>query len=190
MFKKIITIIFVAIVLKNNLSSQIINKISTNYTNIYQFNKNKKPRNSSTAFWLSAIVPGAGQIYNGKFWKLPFIYGAGYYTFTHYQKNNTEYKMYFHDHLILDDTNSTEPLYMGINDKNILYQKMSEVDRKRSLFFLGIILVWTLNAVDAYVDAELSNFDVSDNLALNIHPKIDYLNNKPFAAICVKLYLK
>lgn len=190
MLKNKILIFLFVVTITNSLSSQVINRFLVNYTDIYHFNKDKKPRNPKTAVWLSTILPGAGQVYNGKFWKVPFIYGAGYLTFTQYQKNNSDYKNYYHDHLILDDSNSTEQLLMGITDVNILYQKLSESGRKRSLFLLGTVLVWTLNIVDAYVDAELSNFDVSKDLAFNIHPKIDYLNNKPFAALCVKLYIK
>lgn len=190
MLKNKILFFLILFFLKTCLYSQIINKFSTNYTNIYQFNKDKKPRNPKTAMFLSSALPGAGQIYNRKIWKVPFIYAAGYFTFTQYQKNSSDYKKYYHDHLILDDSSSTEQLIMGITDINVVYQKLSETGRKRSLFLLGTVLVWTLNVVDAYVDAELSNFDVSNNLAFNINPKIGYLNNKPFAAISVKLYLK
>ncbi len=143
----------------------------------------KPPKNPVVATVLSAVIPGSGQIYNGKYWKTPLIYlvlaGDYYYT----NKMNLYYKAYLHDLWLLQlmENNDTALnyglLFMGITDINTVKSKKDLFRRQRDLGIFAFIGIWGLNVLDAYVDAQLSNFDVSEDLSLNISPFYNYFNS-------------
>ncbi len=143
----------------------------------------KPPKNPTIAAFASAIFPGAGQIYNGKYWKVPIIYAAigasGYYTYT----ANYYYKLYLHDLWLLEKMNDGDTawnqalLVMGIYDEDQLREKKNSLRRDRDLGLFITIGLWGLNILDAYVDAQLSNFDVSDDLSMSVKP---FLKGYPF----------
>ncbi len=129
---------------------------------------------------LSAIIPGAGQIYNQKYWKLPIVYGAlGYFAYDIY----ASYKLYTDLSFALvalnklkqndsTDFKKVDPIIQRLNVTSVENYKnrfRRQVDES-SLWFL---VFWGLNIVDAAVDAHLKSFDVSDNLTLKIHPNVN-----------------
>jgi hypothetical protein len=119
---------------------------------------------------LSAIVPGAGQVYNRKYWKLPIVYaglGVGYYFFS---QNYTQYKAYKEayidrQHDILGDD------FSEISDAE-LESRVASTHKNYELAIVGTLVVYVLNIVDASVDAHLFYFDISDDLSMNIQPTI------------------
>lgn len=139
--------------------------------------------NSSRATWLAAIIPGAGQIYNRKYWKLPIIYGgfvACAYALTW---NNMMYADYSQAYLdIMDNdpnTNSYLDFFVGgkptLSDEQLQAQLKRKKDfyrRNRDLSIFIFIGVYIISIIDAYVDAELSNFDISKDLSLKIEPAV------------------
>lgn len=138
--------------------------------------------------WLALILPGAGQIYNRKYWKLPFIYG-GFVGCTYaITWNNQMYHDYSQAYMdIMDDDPNTQSynqfLHLGaqINESNI--ERYKEIFRKRKdkyrrwrdLGTFVMIGIYAFSVIDAYVDASLSEFDISDDLSLRIEPTM--LNN-------------
>ena len=158
--------------------------------------KIKKKRDWSTwkpdpkrALWLALVLPGAGQIYNRKYWKLPIIYGGFIGCAYAMRWNNQMYIDYSQAYLdIMDnDPNTasyTQFLHLGnqINSSNI--ERYKEVFRSRrdryrrwrDLSFFVMLGVYALSVIDAYVDASLSTFDISDDLSLQVQPAI--INNK------------
>lgn len=140
------------------------------------------------ALWLALVLPGAGQIYNRKYWKLPIIYGGFVGCAYAMSWNNQMYHDYSQAYLdIMDDDPNTQSynqfLHLGatIDDSNI--ERYKEIFRKRkdryrrwrdmSMFvFIG---VYAFSVIDAYVDASLSQFDISDDLSLRVEPAV--LNN-------------
>ncbi len=122
---------------------------------------------------MSAIVPGLGQVMNKKYWKVPIIYGGGL-TLAYFIKiNNQEYKNYQEALIQRSDTNSTaEEQYPNFSDQELKNRK-DYYRRNRDLCYIFAGVLYVLNIVDAYVDAQLMDFDVSDNLSLRINP---YLN--------------
>ncbi|MCK9179247.1 MAG: DUF5683 domain-containing protein [Bacteroides sp.] len=142
--------------------------------------------NPTRATWLAVVFPGAGQIYNRKYWKLPIFYGgfAGCaYALTW---NNNMYKDYskaYRD-LMSDDPNknSYEELlppnhgYSKSQLESVLKNRKDRFRRYRDLSIFAFIGVYVLSIIDAYVDAELSNFDISPDLSMRIEPAI--LNNQ------------
>ena len=153
---------------------------------------NKPPRDWSTwkpdpqrALWLALVVPGAGQIYNRKYWKLPIIYGGFMGCIYALTWNNQMYKDYSQAYLdIMDDDPTTASynkfLHLGvkINSQNesryieIFKNRKDKYRRWRDLSFFVMLGVYALSVIDAYVDAELSAFDISKDLSLKVEPAI------------------
>ncbi|MFA3781919.1 DUF5683 domain-containing protein [Melioribacteraceae bacterium 4301-Me] len=107
----------------------------------------------------SALVPGLGQFYTEKYWKIPVIWGfLGYFTYQWFNTNNS-YK-YYRD-LYLQSLTSDPNGNTGYKNLREFYKD------QRDLFAVYIGLTYFLNLVDAYVDAHLFDFDVSKNVALN-----------------------
>ncbi|MCO6175548.1 DUF5683 domain-containing protein [Flavobacterium sp. NRK F10] len=139
------------------------------------------PLSPSKAAFYSAVVPGLGQIYNKKYWKLPLVYGglaAGIYFYTW---NNNKYHEYRDEYKRrLDGTSDpNHPIYAGLDDDRLIRaQKFHQ--RNRDLSALITAGIYILNIVDANVDAHLMQFNVNDNLSLapDIHQnQIDYKFN-------------
>ncbi len=137
---------------------------------------------SKKALWLS-FIPGVGQIYNRKYWKLPIFYGGFVGSIYAWSWNNQMYHDYSRAYAdITDDDPTTQSynhfLHLGvtIDDSNkVLYQEVfkkrkDRYRRWRDLSIFATVAVYALSIVDAYVDASLSEFDISDNLSLRIAP--------------------
>lgn len=136
------------------------------------------------ALWLSLVLPGAGQIYNRKYWKLPIIYGGFLgcaYALTWNQMMYRDYSQAYLD--IMDDDPNTKsyldmlpPRYdiTGREEqfKKIFKRKKDFYRRYRDLSAFCFIGVYLLSVVDAYVDAQLSEFDISPDLSMKVEPAV------------------
>lgn len=144
--------------------------------------------NAKRAMWLAIVLPGAGQIYNRKYWKLPIIYGGFVGCAYALRWNNMMYKDYSQAYMdLMDNDPNTQSynqfLHLGvkIDETNIDRYKTLFKNRKdrfrrwRDLSVFCMIGVYALSIVDAYVDASLSEFDISNNLSLRVEPTI--INN-------------
>ncbi|MBL0329467.1 MAG: hypothetical protein IPP64_08645 [Bacteroidetes bacterium] len=133
---------------------------------------NKKPYHSPRkAALLSAILPGAGQVYNKKYWKLPIIYaGAAGLTYS-FQFNHSRYVKYRNAYKYrIDDDASTTDDYIGVYTDDNLNTLQKYYHRYRDLTVIGFAALYALNIIDASVDAHLFTFDVSDDLTMNVAP--------------------
>jgi len=141
------------------------------------------------AMWLALVIPGGGQIYNRKYWKLPIVYGGIIGCLYAMNWNNNMYKDYSQAYLdLIDKDPGTQSynmfLHLGtqIDDSNkdrykdIFKKRKDKFRRWRDLSFFVLLGVYALSVIDAYVDAELSNFDISKDLSLKVEPTI--LNNR------------
>ena len=124
--------------------------------------------NPTKATWLALVIPGGGQIYNRKFWKLPIFYGgfAGCaYALTWNSKMYNDYADAYRD-AVNGNWNSSSitdllpPGYTG------------NIRRYRDLSIFAFAAVYLLSVVDAYVDAELSNFDITPDLSMKVEPAV------------------
>ena len=120
---------------------------------------------------MSAILPGAGQVYNKKYWKIPIIYagfaGLGYLAVT----NNSDYKIYKDAYrLRLDGNESTLDEYVGIYSDEDLVTLKDYYRRNRDLSYICMGLLYALNIIDASVDAHLFYFNVNDDLTMLVQP--------------------
>jgi len=154
--------------------------------------KAKKQRDWSTwrpnpqrALWLALVFPGGGQIYNRKYWKLPIVYGGFVGCIYALRWNNTMYKDYAQAYLdIMDDDPGTASynkfLHLGrtidsTNEdryKQIFKSRKDRFRRWRDLSFFCMVAVYAISVIDAYVDAELSEFDISKDLSLKVEPTV------------------
>lgn len=142
------------------------------------------------AVLLSMIIPGGGQIYNRKYWKLPIFYG-GYlgcvYALTW---NNQTYHDYMQAYVdILDDDPETTS-YMDFLPStydveankdwlsSVLKNRKDMYRRYRDISIFCFAGVYLLSIIDAYVDAELSHFDVSRDLSLDVNPGITVTDHR------------
>ena len=142
------------------------------------------------ALWLALVIPGGGQIYNRKYWKLPLVYGGFIGCMYAMSWNNTMYKDYSQAYIdLMDNDPSTQSynqfLHLGMKitteaDKkryqDIFRTRKDKYRRWRDLSFFVMLGVYALSVIDAYVDAELSVFDISDDLSLRVEPTI--INNR------------
>ncbi len=114
---------------------------------------------------LSTALPGLGQIYNQKYWKVPVIYAAFAGLAYSINFNQTKYIKYRNAYITSLDNTYTGPYSQ--DQLAILYKYYH---RYRDLSVIGVCLLYVLNIADASVDAHLFSFDVDNNLSFNIHP--------------------
>ena len=171
------------------------NMDSTNIANDKQGKKVKVKRDWSTwmpnakrAMWLAIVIPGAGQIYNRKYWKLPIVYGGFLGCLYAIRWNNQMYNDYSQAYMdIMDNDPNTQSynefLHLGatITPENTeryqdMFRRRKDYYRRyRDLSVFILIGVYALSVIDAYVDASLSEFDISKDLSLRVQPAI--INN-------------
>lgn len=137
------------------------------------------------ALWLALVIPGGGQIYNRKFWKLPIFYGGFVGCIYALRWNGQMYKDYSQAYLdIMDDDPRTESynqfLHLGMKIdasnmeryKQIFKSRKDKYRRWRDLSFFCLLGVYAVSVIDAYVDAEMSNFDISRDLSMKVRPTV------------------
>lgn len=150
--------------------SVIVENKSLDTVKIQSYAKRYSPRK---AILYAAVLPGLGQVYNKKYWKLPLVYGGFYaigYYINRYNNLFTEYKGYLFYNL--------ENNLRGDNDENPTInlttgQLRTIVDKaRRERDFMIILLggMYLLQMVDAHVDSHLKEFDLNPNLQVSIEP--------------------
>jgi Family of unknown function (DUF5683) len=119
----------------------------------------------------SAILPGLGQAYNKKYWKIPVVYVGfgitGYFAIDN-QKQYKTYRDAFNQRLDGDET-TIDAFADSYTDEDLRLLK-NFYRRNRDLSYIAFGLIYVLNIVDATVDAHLFNFDVGDDLSLQWSP--------------------
>lgn len=144
------------------------------------------------AVWMAAILPGAGQIYNRSYWKLPIVYGGLMgcaYAIVLNQTSFDTYKTAYRD-ILTDEVLSTDPKrsYNAILPKGYDVERMggcerytqtlenqqSTFRRYRDISIVATLLVYGLSIIDAYVDAQLFDFEMTPDLSMNIEPDLYY----------------
>ncbi|MFZ2906475.1 MAG: DUF5683 domain-containing protein [Cyclobacteriaceae bacterium] len=119
----------------------------------------------------AAVLPGLGQIYNKKYWKLPLVYGGfiGFgYGISFYQKGYTKYKSELFDILETGDDYSTS----GFTEDQ-LRTIVDRYRRERDFFIILMAGMYLLQIVDAHVDAHLKEFDLNPNLHVRLQPTME-----------------
>ncbi|NMH29358.1 hypothetical protein G6047_15070 [Flavobacterium sp. SE-s28] len=122
------------------------------------------PLRPAKAAFYSAILPGMGQVYNKRYWKVPLVYGAIGTSLYFYLDSDKKYRIY---------RNELKARYSGYGDPDLAYldddrlinvQKLYRKNREYSALFIGLFYV--LQIVEANIDAHLKQFNVSDDLSV------------------------
>ena len=136
------------------------------------------PLRPTKASFYSALLPGLGQAYNKKYWKLPIVYGAIGTSIYFYINNNKKYNNYRDAYKRrLQGFNDDEYQYL---DDSRLIQAQRFYQRNRDLSLLVTVAFYVLNIVDANIDAHLAQFNVNDKLSFQpeVYPnEINYKLN-------------
>lgn len=129
--------------------------------------RTKNDHSPLTAMVFSALLPGMGQIYNQKLWKLPFVYGGLASIYYVIDFNQRGYKR-FGNAIKLRPNDE----FAGTRSEKDLIVIRNAYRRNRDLAIIGISAFYLLNVIDAYVDAHFFSWDISDDLAYNFEPLI------------------
>ncbi len=137
--------------------------------------------NPKVATFRSAVLPGWGQAYNKKYWKIPIIYGALGTTAGVFLYNLKTYKLLRKAVVLRSDTlpgndDQVDPQFINLSTESIRsYRNAFRQNVDYSVLFF--LVFWGLNVVDATVDAHLKAFDITPDITLKIRPGINYMNN-------------
>ncbi len=131
--------------------------------------KEKENFHSPKKATLLALVPGAGQAYNRKYWKMPIVYATMgtciYFTIS----NQKQFKRFKNAYMQRDNGEHDE--FYGILSQEAILNNMDRNRTIRDYMLAGTILLYALQIVDATVDAHLFYFDVGDNLSARFYPQ-------------------
>jgi len=144
--------------------------------------KRVKYRSPQRAIILSAVLPGLGQAYNKKYWKIPIIYGVGaglYYMYEHKDHQYTFFREAYENATNETDERNYQNEYLKASEK-----------RGYAIIFMGILYV--ANVVDAMTDAYFLQYDISNDLSVEIMPSIVqgtfHANASPSCGISLNFY--
>ena len=190
------------IAIRDTLAGDTLMKVQPTKMEVAQDFSQWRP-DPKRALWLALVIPGGGQIYNRKYWKLPLVYGGFIGCLYAMNWNNTMYKDYSQAFLDISDNDPTTQsynqfLHLGskiTTDSDIqrykdLFKKRKDRYRRwRDLSFFVLVGVYALSVIDAYVDTELSVFDISKDLSLKVEPTImnNHRSNNPLDSSSVGL---
>lgn len=147
-----------------------------------------KEKPAAKAALYSGVLPGLGQAYNKKYWKIPIIYGG--FAFLGYFIEFSQDRYTVFRQLLLSETDSDPRTENNSNlSEDSLRRRTDQWRRSRDLMTGLTVILYLLNILDAQIDAHLKEFDVSPELSLQITPTVDqvaYLPT-PVAGISIKL---
>lgn len=142
---------------------------------------------------LSLCLPGAGQVYNRKnwWWKVPIIYGGGaalIYGAVYYNNNYNDFKSAYEYKVLNNNAPTGDVRFDRYTDKATLLAIRNSYREARDQCFIGLGLLYALQIVDAAVEAHFFDFNVSEDLSLNIQPQ--FVLNGPMSYNGVQLTLR
>tara|TARA_R110000796_G_scaffold252631_1_gene389243 strand:- start:128378 stop:129040 length:663 start_codon:yes stop_codon:yes gene_type:complete len=152
---------------------------------VFKKRREINPLAPAKAAFYSAILPGLGQLYNKRYWKVPLVYAALGTSIYAYDFNNSRYKRFrtafkrrqagFKDDEFYDlPPKSTVPLNEPEFSDEALQDAQEKYQRDRDLMLLVTIGLYALNIIDANVDSHLKQFNIDDDLSINFQPYLDY----------------
>jgi hypothetical protein len=199
-FKYFFFLIFL-LVTNKGLHAQIVDADTTAV--VVKNINTEKIHSPSKAAKYSTILPGLGQAYNKKYWKIPLVY-IGFGTIGYFTNwNNNQYKFMKTCYIHLNDSDETTTDYLKLkgtdrfnfnNESDVKYvnsiiiKRQAVFKRSRDLLIISMFAFYALNIIDASVDAHLFNFDIGDDLTMDWQPSMYNINKEP--AYCINFSLK
>ena len=127
--------------------------------------------------------PGGGQIYNKRWWKLPFVYGGYALLIIAIDYNTAGYNLY-KDVYIAELAGQPHRFSSSTLDAGDFRRIRDGFDKNRQLSYIGIFALHLVQTAEAFVDCHLKSFDVSEDLSMRIRPKLGTLgNSQPYLGI-------
>lgn len=139
------------------------------------------PLAPSKAAFYSAILPGLGQVYNKKYWKLPLVYGAIGTGVAVYMWNDERYRFYRSAYKLRIEGQKDQ--FAGVFSDDVLIRAQRNFGRQRDLALMATVGLYVLNIIDANVDAHLKQFNVDDNLSLSPEFSLDPTTFRPVVGL-------
>ncbi|MDO6436158.1 DUF5683 domain-containing protein [Cyclobacterium sp. 1_MG-2023] len=161
---------FLCLFLVHSVNAQEIDN-NDSLTDSIGFEAPKNVKDPKKAIYLSLIFPGAGQVYNEKVWKLPLLYSGVSTAIYFLNFNNRRYKEFIAALEIVREGTETNP-FPNLNEDGII-RNVNYWRRNRDAMYMVFGAIYALGAVDAFVDAHLSGFDVSDDLTFKLEPSME-----------------
>lgn len=158
-------------VLKDSLSIQGQDTASSKKERFFYRVFKKNYPNPNMALYLSMAVPGGGQIYNKRWWKLPLVYGA-YGGLIYSAQYNTRNYRRLRDAYIAELNGEPHEFSDTRLQADDLKRLRDGFDKNKQLSYIGIFAVHLLQSAEAFVDCHLRTFDVSDDLSLRLKPSV------------------
>ena len=143
------------------------------------------------SLWYSLTFPGLGQIYNRKYWKLPIVYGCFVGVTYAIVWTSNQYSDYMRGYKEACDVDPNTNYHLKLlpagypenQAEQYMLTQLNSFRRYRDLCIVAGVAVFALSVIDAYVDAQLANFDVSPDLSMKIRPKFDTVYNTGETAV-------
>lgn len=130
-----------------------------------------KDHDPKRAAWYSAVVPGLGQAYNKKYWKIPLVWG-GIAGFAYFIDWNNDLYQFYRKNLIYETEQNPAFINETPLEASTLKSARDQYRRTRDQLIIYGVLFYMLNIVDAHIDAHLIEFDVNQNLSVQLNPTI------------------
>ena len=176
-----ISISFSSAQVENDSTNVGLDKETVLIDNAFIEKKEIDPLRPSKAAFYSAILPGAGQFYNKKYWKIPIVWGAigtGVYFYVRNDKQYDRYRDAYKRRLagFTDDEFSDADGNPLISDDGLI-RAQQQFRRNKEVSLLVTLGLYALNIIDANVDAHLLQFNVDENLSLSPHYQYNQMEN-------------
>jgi len=194
--KTILSLILLFVGLNMNGQNLVVD--STKIVNVEVEDNTKVDHSPHKATIFSAILPGLGQAYNKKYWKVPLVY-AGFGSIGYFIGwNNNHYKTMRNAYSDLTDSDSETNSYLDLeasgyydledatdlsNFATALNKQQEYYRRNRDLLIICMVGFYGLNIIDASVDAHFFDFDMSEDLSMNWQPTMQLFNSKPMYGV-------
>lgn len=142
--------------------------------NVQNFEAKDPTHDPVKAALYSAILPGLGQAYNRKYWKIPVVW-AGFGAFAYFINWNNDQYQFYRRNLIYEIEGNPDFPNETPYEADVLKSARDEYRRNRDMLIIFNVLYYMLNIVDAHVDAHLIEFDVNQDLSVQLQPSIQYM---------------
>lgn len=143
------------------------------------------------SLWYALTFPGLGQIYNRKYWKLPIVYGGALGVVYAISWNGTKYNDYVKAYMDVTDSDPNTNYHLEViptgypvgQAETYVRNRMNTFRRYRDLSIVIGVAFYAITVIDAYVDAQLADFDISPDLSMKIRPKLETQPNTATPAL-------
>lgn len=147
------------------------------------------PKPNRTLMW--SLLPAGGQIYNRRWWKVPLVYGAFVGLGLAIDYNQNLYRDLRDAYLLALNDEPHQFSGTTIDSPNALRNLRDSFDKNTQTAYVGLVLLYALQSMEAYVDSHLRSFDVDDDLSFKIKPSVDVngLTGQPVMGIGISIPL-